>query len=996
MFPHTRPHLHLHRHRDHTSQKPSVRCLVPISAHSSESLSQTCLKWAQAAKQAMATGNPTLADFAHTAVHHRHHGKKERPYRAAVVAADLAELATRLTAVAEGTAMLGATSGQSVGLTPKVAFVFTGQGSQTVGMGMGLYETSPAFNEAMKECDAVCIAKKLLPGGVSLISKLYGDAEECEAALNDAGFLQPALLSVEYCLAKMVEKQLQVVPEMMIGHSLGEITACAAAGVYSLEDALTLAAARGKAMGAVPSGEGGMAAVRMEKAELEELLPQIAPSVSVAACNAPNSSVISGPIADLKTAIQKMKEMGKKVKQLVVTHGFHSCQIEGALPKLREAASKLKANPPRDGIQLVSNVTGKLMEKLPDAQYWVDHARGSVMFMEGVRSALATGVNVFLELGPQPHLTVQLNGILPTHKKPTAVVSTLQAGKDEAELLASAAGSLHNAGVVLPWDTLVPDGGRRVRLPTTAMCGEEHWLSELQPTKRQLECKRRENDPKGVVFSTEWKVTPLSGVATKLSTALLVSDGGLSFASELVSEFRKSGCAVSKVTAAPMDLSLQRLTAALEERDHWDAVIFSCVTNDYIHGTTALLRLMQACASVKRVSRLMILTTGVCDAKPTSSTLNISVACQAALWGFAKSARLETRNMLVQCCDIDSVAANTPQDVLSELRSDTFGLDNVRLASGGIGRRVERTVEVPKAPKGEKFVPPTGPVIITGGTGALGLQLSEWLVKRGCRKIILLSRRGKVADSYTKLWEMVQRTAQRFGADIELQVCDISDQQQTEEMITRNASGLRTGGFIHCAGVLDDGMLKFQNEERFAKVLVPKVGGLLHSLKFMMSKGIRPGLFLLFSSVTSYMGNVGQTSYGAANAILDSVARQLSASDIQCTSVQWGPWGGYGMAAFMDEADGVNNVWQPLTGTLGWGSFDTVCRTFTLSPFMPSHITLLITTHSRYSHPVPRQCFASAASNGTTSASTWQQTHGANATSATWSRYFRNIFSPNT
>ena len=897
-----------------------MRCVVPISAHTEEALQATCGKLAAAVK---GMEIPNLANIAHTVTFNRSHNPKERPHRAGVVAADVNELVDRLTVLASGESDVAAPTGRVVGLTPKLAFVFTGQGSQTVGMGRGLFDTSLAFHTAMTECDRILTDNKLLPGGMALVDTLYGPEDACEQALSNAGFLQPALLSVEYSLAKLVEEELHVKPAVMMGHSLGEITACAVSGIYSLTDALTLAAVRGAAMGQVPAGQGGMAAVRLSKEELDVLLPEIAPSVSVAAVNAPGSSVISGPIEELKHCIATMKERGKKVKQLVVTHGFHSCQIEGALPKLRAAAMKLTARPPTEGITVISNVTGKVQTTLPDADYWVNHARGTVLFMDGAQSALKEGVNVFLELGPQPHLTVQLNGIAGGHKKPVAVVSTLQVGKDDAELIAAATGSLYNAGIPLDWERLAPSGNR-IRLPATAMCGKQHWL-DLKPTKQQLEAQRRSADPTGPVFRTVWKDEAVKAGKFDVKSCLVVGDKETSYVHEVVPELKKHKCVVGKLLAPLAELTTERLTAALKDREKWDAVIFVCKTNDYVQAPSALLRLLQAASSTRRATRLLILTRGVHNEKANTSGLDVNVSCQAGLWGLAKSARLEISKPLIHCADIDETSTRTGRDVVAELSCDTFGLDNVRLPGRNTGRRVERAEEMPQVPRSVKFTPPPGPIIITGGTGALGLQLSEWLIKRGSKKIILLSRRGKVGDNYKGLWETVQATAARLQAEVELQVCDISDQKQTEAMLKENAAGLKRGGFIHCAGILDDGLLRTQTEERYAGVLVPKVGGLLHALKDMMSRGIRPPLFLLFSSVTAYMGNVGQTSYGAANAMLDSIARQLRAAQVDCTSVQWGPWGGHGMAAFMDEDEGVNVVWKPLTGAVGWTALDTVC-----------------------------------------------------------------------
>ncbi|KAJ9444505.1 EryA1 [Diplonema papillatum] len=934
----TNGHCILQQHRqavvNTTALRPSGRVLVPISAHTYDALRLTCERWAAAAEEAAVAGHPTLADFAVTASRHRCHGARERPHRTTIVAADMGELVERLKIVADKGKHDCAPVGQAVASSPKVAFVFTGQGSQSVGMGRGLYDTSKAFRTAMDECDRVCEEHALLPEGVSLLDTLYGSEDTCVAALKQAQFLQPALLAVEYSLAKQTEAELQVTPDVVMGHSLGEITACAVAGVYTIEDALILASGRGAAMACVPSGQGGMAACRVDREELQAILDRDAPGVSIAAVNAPGSCVISGTKGALGTAIAALKGVGKKVRPLEVTHGFHSSQVDPALEKLRAVAAKLKAKPPRNGVVVISNVTGTASEVLPDADYWVRHARSAVLFLDGVGAALAEGVDVFLELGPQPHLSVQLNAIAAGSAKHFAVISTLKAGKDEAELLAASAGHLHNAGVRLPWAALSPSGGNRSRLPPTAFTTEEYWVDELRPTKRQKQAKALAADRKGPIFTTAWKEQAVQDSAFALRAVLIISDGNTAIA-ELDRLLVEQKCSVHHwVYKAAAETTSDQIHALLDSAPRLpDAVVFSSASPDFVQSTAALMRVVLATKRAK-INRFLLVTRGVYGDTANEKGLDICVVCQSGFWGFIKSARLELADgPLLQCCDAHekSSSREIARALSLELRTSTFGRNNVRLPGHGAKRKVERVVEYqhrvqpggcPAAPP--RYQPPKGTVILTGGTGALGLQLAGWLLKRGVSKVILLSRTGTIAEANKKLFDDLLAVSQQCRGEVVVKVCDVSNPAKANAMVDEHADELATGGLIHCAGILDDGLLPSQTEARLEKVIAPKVGGIVYVLRRLMSKSICPPLFVLFSSVTSLMGNVGQVSYGAANAMLDSLARQLHTAGVKCTSIQWGPWGGHGMAAFMEDGDGVNNVWQPLTPAVGWGALDAV------------------------------------------------------------------------
>ncbi|XBQ30785.1 type I polyketide synthase (plasmid) [Streptomyces rapamycinicus] len=385
--------------------------------------------------------------------------------RAVVVAGGREEALAGLGVVARGESAAGVVSGSVV--RGRLGVLFAGQGCQRVGMGRGLYEVFPVFREVF---DAVCGAldRELNTGGVSdsVREVVFGGGELLERTV----FAQAGLFAVETALFRLVESW-GVVPDVVGGHSVGEVTAAHVAGVLSLEDAAVLVAARGRLMEALPGG-GVMVAVGAGE---DRVRPLLVAGVDIAAVNGPAAVVLSGDEEPVLRVAGELSERGCRTRRLAVSHAFHSARMEPMLEEFRRVVEGLSFAAPE--IPLVSNATGELVdaEVVRSPEYWVEHVRSAVRFADGVRALAEYGVSTYLELGPDGTLSAMGRECLDDGH--AAFVPALRREGDETRALVTALATCHTRGVRVDWATVL--GGTHtgsVDLPTYAFQREHYWL----------------------------------------------------------------------------------------------------------------------------------------------------------------------------------------------------------------------------------------------------------------------------------------------------------------------------------------------------------------------------------------------------------------------------------------------------------------------------------------------------------------------------------------
>ncbi|XEY26820.1 type I polyketide synthase [Candidatus Uabimicrobium helgolandensis] len=435
--------------------------VLSLSAKAEENLNTFVTKICEDLQHSSAT----ISDYCYSA----NTGKGHFAHRLAVTGNTREELCSKLTKFInkEPVQVSGKVSLQE----NKVAFLFTGQGSQYPDMGKELYETSPSFRDSMKKCDSI-LQQEI---GESIIEILYSKDPEKQKLIHQTQYTQPGLFCVEYSLAQMWISW-GVEPQIVLGHSVGEYTAACIANVFDLQSGLKLIAKRAKLMGSLPDN-GGMISIFANEESVKNFIEPFA--VDIATINGPKSTVISGDKQELELVQAALDKDNIRYQVLQVSHAFHSRLMEPILDEFATIAANISYSLPE--IAIVCNLTGEIAEEetISNAGYWTKHIREAVRFAEGMKTLEEQRCNVFVEIGPNPILMSM--GRACVSSKNNLWLPSLRRNKNDWQQIADSVSQIYVRGVEIDWFGFDKDYVRyTTNLPTYPFSYKKYWVQQPQ------------------------------------------------------------------------------------------------------------------------------------------------------------------------------------------------------------------------------------------------------------------------------------------------------------------------------------------------------------------------------------------------------------------------------------------------------------------------------------------------------------------------------------
>lgn len=819
-----------------------------------------------------------------------------------------------------------------------VAFMFSGQGAQYAGMGRGLYDSETVFRDEVDRCCDI-----LEPHlGLDLRTLMYPAEEDLETAsktLSETRNTQPALFVVEYATAKLWMSW-GIVPEAMIGHSVGEYVAACLAGVFTVEEGLALVAARGRMMQSLPAGD--MLSVPMSE---EDLKPRLTPQLSIAALNAPGRSVVSGPSEAIAALSKELRADKIRCAPLHTSHAFHSGMMDPILDPFVEEVRKIELKAPQ--IPYVSNVSGTWIteDQATDPGYYAMHLRGAVRFLDGVGALLEDPDRILLEVGPGNTLAT-LSSRHPDKEADHRMLSSIRHPKakeaNDLAFILETAGQLWLSGVRLDWKAYFgEETRRRVSIPTYPFERRRFWIKRDAENGMGGQVGARLRKDVGDWFELPtWKpsvaprfLTPVTDDSEASQWLLFLDDEGVG--ERLVDRLKALGHQVTTVRRGDefKVLGDGAFEIAAGEREGYTKVVAALAEAEVLpHRVVHLWNLQGQRPTVSEGQdngffSLLYLAQAL-GKKPTGQVISLVAVSndmhrlgfdgadtrqpeKAALLGPVQVAGREIPFIAASSIDVSLASGPVSDETIELLLAETVAGnrgDVVAYRQGERYLRAHEPVHLDGVAEERMRLKNEGVYLITGGLGGFGLTFSEFLSRDFKARLVLVGRRGLPPrdewDAYLDENDAADRTARQIvqvreleelGGEVLVVSADITDVDSVNGMLetARQRFG-KIDGVIHAAGVAGGGLMQLKTADAAANVLAPKMQG---TLALAEGFGDDPlDFFVLCSSTIAVLGTFGQVDYCAANSFMDVFAESRVGHPSNTMSINWGAWQDVGMA----------------------------------------------------------------------------------------------------
>jgi acyl transferase domain-containing protein/acyl carrier protein len=841
--------------------------------------------------------------------------------RLALIAKDIFELQQKLRTALEEKDADGIFTGNATGSdAQKIAFMFTGQGSQYAGMGRELYLTSTKFIAALDECADILKSEQYIDK--DLQSLIWGEDSKL---LDNTKYTQPCLFAFEYALYRLWES-FGIKADYLIGHSLGEYVAACVASVFDLKEALKLVTKRAALMQSLPLN-GSMAVILTDINSVKRIVDSynvIDAKISIAAMNSKNEVVISGDKDVVEKIIKHCGDNDIRTKKLHVSHAFHSQLIDQMLPEFEDVLRTVKISNPN--IIMISNLTGNKIDyngetvdadgkvyKITNIEYWLHHTRNTVLFENGIKSLLSQDINCLIEMGPHPILFSNVNEIIENDlcQQEILILPSLKRHVDEWSVLLSSIAELYAKGFNIKWtglyDKTYPP--LKIQLPNYPFQKEKYWVTRGE-TKSHDALEQ-------YFYDIIWKREPIEHTEVDSTSCAFVVLQQLDN-ERIFHKFNDENIVymnTEEITKHDYLLSTLELLINNKKVSRIN-IIFVCNARNELQISSVLDEQRKVYMTAIMLSKLLIINYSNKNVRLYFVTYNALVVDgkekdldphQAVLWGLARTISLEAPSLGCTNIDLDRFnedVDNQISEMLYEIKYD-YKSDQVAYRSKTrYVRRLERINPDYFSKERMHNFNKEDTYLITGGLGGIGWAITEKLISNGFKKLILLSR--KEPSDYLKR-KIVDYMNQ--GISIRTVQADVGDLRELEQaFISFKEQGIIFNGVIHAAGAYEHCSVINQTWDNYLISIKSKILGSIYLDDLIRKYSIKLKIFMNFSSLSSILGNINLNSYAAANSFLDSFTEYQRRHGVNSIVVNWGAWGGIGMAAESIEKYSKNST----------------------------------------------------------------------------------------